>query len=149
MQPFNLHLPTFAHQIAQRNDGLCIFDVVRRKWLQLTPEEWVRQHFVHYLIGFGYSKAMMRTESGVAVGNLQKRSDIVVYNSAGNPWLVVECKAPFIALTDATLQQALHYNSSLKAPFLALTNGIEHRYYGFSENGIQLLSGIEAISKPI
>jgi hypothetical protein len=99
---------------------------LRKKWLVLTPEEWVRQHAVQYLIQQkGYSSGLIHLEKGLKVNGLSKRADIVCYNRKMEPQLLVECKAPEIKLSQATFDQAARYNMTLRVPLLMITNGIE------------------------
>ena len=87
-----LNLPAFDHQLKQADGKRWIFDILRRKYLVLTPEEWVRQHFVHYIINeLQYPKALIKVEGGLSYNKLSKRSDIVVFNRDGKPWMVIEC----------------------------------------------------------
>jgi hypothetical protein len=101
-----------------------VWDAPRKKWLVLTPEELVRQLCLHYLVDLGFSKNLMRTELGITVNGLQKRCDIVVFDTAGKPFLLVECKSAKIEMTEAILYQALDYNLKLKLPFCLITNGL-------------------------
>ena len=95
----------------------------------LTPEEWVRQHFVHFLIDEKkYPISLIAIEKQLTVNNLKKRSDILVFNSDGHPEIIVECKAPSIKITQDTFDQIARYNLKLKANFLVVTNGLEHFY---------------------
>jgi hypothetical protein len=122
-----LNLPAFDHQLKQADGKRWIFDILRRKYLVLTPEEWVRQHFVHYIINeLQYPKALIKVEGGLSYNKLSKRSDIVVFNRDGKPWMVIECKAPDIPINDNTVQQASVYNATLRANFLVVTNGMRH-----------------------
>jgi hypothetical protein len=122
-----LNLPSFEYRIQKVEDKVMIFDVIRKKFVFLTPEEWVRQHFVHFLLhDLGCPKALIKIETGLLYNQRAKRSDIVVYNRSGLPWMVVECKAPDQALNDNTLSQASVYNTQFKAKYLAITNGIKH-----------------------
>ena len=102
-----------------------VWDAPRRKWLVLTPEELVRQLCLHYLVALGFSKNLMRTELGITVNGLQKRCDIVVFDTQTKPFLLVECKRAKVAMTDAVLYQALDYNLQLKVPFCLITNGLQ------------------------
>lgn len=138
-------LPEYDCQIKKINEELYIYDLIRRKHLVLTPEEWVRQHFLRYLIyQFNYPKGLIRTESGLQYEQRQKRSDILVYNREALPFLLVECKASFVPLSIATLEQACQYNYSLKAQYIAITNGSEYAAYHFlkDENRYVLHQGI-------
>lgn len=120
-----LRLPTFDYKITEIKGKNCIFDVIRKKYLILTPEEWVRQHFIHLLINqFNYPKSLFRIEGGLRYNQLQKRSDILVYNAYGNPYLLVECKAAEVAINQAVIEQATRYNLTIKAQFVVVTNGI-------------------------
>lgn len=122
-----LNLPLFECKI--KNDGAksLIFDVLRKKYVVLTPEEWVRQHFVHYLIAeLHYPKSLISIERGTSYNKLQKRTDLCVYNSAGQPHLLVECKAAHVAITQDVVRQVSVYNQSLQARFVVITNGLQH-----------------------
>jgi len=102
-----------------------VFDVVRKKWLVLTPEEWVRQHVVSYLIHTKkYATALISLEKEIELNGTKKRYDIVVYDSNLNPLIIVECKSVAVKLTEEVLEQALRYNLVLKVPFVMITNGI-------------------------
>jgi hypothetical protein len=120
-----LNLPPYPYKIKQSGGKLFIFDVLRHKYVFLTPEEWVRQHLVHYLTGHhGYPKALMRTETGLKYNTLYRRSDLLVYDPAGNPFLLAECKDVSVPLTAEVLAQAAAYNHVLRAPYVLLTNGL-------------------------
>lgn len=122
-----LNLPTFNFELKHAEDRILIFDFLRKRYVVLTPEEWVRQHFIHYLINhLKYPKSLIKIEGGLIFNTLQKRSDILVFNREGNPWMVVECKAPDLKLSDRTVHQASTYNHSLKAKYLVVTNGMTH-----------------------
>lgn len=128
-----LNLPAYDHKIIQRKEVLYIKDLVREKMLKLTPEEWVRQHYLNYLINcLHYPKGLINAEIGMNYHKNNKRADIVVYsNFNGNPLIVIECKAPFIEISAKTMQQASVYYSQLQPKFLVLTNGITHLNYFF------------------
>jgi len=101
-----------------------IFCIIRKKWLQITPEEWVRQNFLLYLIEvLGYSRSLIAVEKKIKVGELEKRFDIVVYNQQTIPFIVIECKEMNVPLSGETLRQVLRYNIKLDAAFLVVTNG--------------------------
>ncbi|HRJ28206.1 MAG TPA: type I restriction enzyme HsdR N-terminal domain-containing protein [Cyclobacteriaceae bacterium] len=122
-----LNLPAFDYKLKKADGKVWIFDGIRKKYVVLTPEEWVRQHFVQYLIHvLSYPKALVKIEGGLHYNQLAKRSDIVVFNRAGNPWMVVECKAPEIKLRQQDAQQVAVYNSTLKASYVVITNGLRH-----------------------
>src|SRR5699024_6448697 len=106
-----------------------IFDVIRKKFILLQPEEWVRQHVVRYLmIQKKYPLSLINVEKVLTVNGLKKRYDVIVYNSDGSIQLIVECKAPTVPITQDTFDQIARYNSSLKGNFLMVTNGLQHYY---------------------
>lgn len=121
-----LNFPTYNFKIKREADKLQIFDRIRKKWLILQPEEWVRQHVVWFLIEEKkYPETLIAIEKSLKVNQLTKRFDIVLYNTAADPIIIVECKAPEIKIDENTLHQILRYNSVIKAPYLILTNGID------------------------
>lgn len=101
-----------------------VFDPVRRRWVALTPEEWVRQHTIHYLHSrLDYPLERMQVEGAITVNGLTRRCDIVVYDAEGHPQMIVECKRPDVPLTQKVCDQACRYNTALQVPLLILTNG--------------------------
>ncbi len=101
-----------------------IFDVIRKKNVVLTPEEWVRQHIVHYLISqYAFPKSLISLEKKLTLNELTKRTDIVLYNHTGQPLLIVECKAPEVKIAQSTFDQIARYNLTLRVPYLWVTNG--------------------------
>ncbi len=125
-----LNLPSYPFNVKRNADVLQIFDIIRKKWVVLQPEEWVRQHVIWYLIEEkGYPASLIAIEKSLLVNNLQKRFDIVLHSNIGKPLVIVECKAPGIKISEDTLHQALRYNSIIRAPYIFLTNGLE-MYYG-------------------
>jgi hypothetical protein len=122
-----LNLPAYDVGLKKEHGKILIFDLLRKRYVVLTPEEWVRQHFIHYLINhLKYPKALIKVEGGLVFNTLQKRSDIVVFNREGNPWMMIECKAPELKLSKRTIRQASIYNHSLKAKYIVITNGLSH-----------------------
>lgn len=139
-----LNLPPFAFKMREKEGKHQIYDVIRKKYVVVTPEEWVRQHFLHFLINYkGVSKNLVRIENGVKYLNQTNRSDVQVYDNNGNIWLLVECKAPEIRLNNTTIDQILTYQRTIKAPYLAITNGMEHYFFEVCKNG--KLNNIEDI----
>lgn len=123
----SLNLPPFVYKVQPSKTGYQIFDVVRKKYVRLTAEEWVRQHFLHYLIrSLAYPKSLIRLEQSVQYNRIQHRSDIVVYDRSAKPLLLVECKAPSIHLNHEVWRQIARYNAHFNAPLLAITNGLQH-----------------------
>ena len=122
-----LSFPSFEFRIEKINDKLMIFDVLRKKSVRLTPEEWVRQHLIRYLIEYRqYPKSMIRVESGLKYDKLLKRSDILVFGQDGNPWMVIECKSPDSKLDDKVIHQVAAYSRSLQVKFIGISNGLKH-----------------------
>ena len=106
-----------------------IYDIIRRKYVVLQPEEWVRQHVLHFLIEEkGYPKSLINVEKALTVNELTKRYDVVIYTRRGESFLVVECKALNVSITQDTFDQIARYNLALKATYLMVTNGISHYY---------------------
>ena len=125
-----LNLPPFDFKVKKEGGKHFILDLIRKKYVALTPEEWVRQHFVHHLISdLKYPKSLFRIESGLKFNKLQKRSDILVHDRAGKPWMLVECKSPDIKLTQKAFNQIAVYNMTIGAKYLAVTNGMVHFCY--------------------
>jgi hypothetical protein len=121
---FPLNIPEYEHEVKQINGLLHIFDVVRRKYVALQPEEWVRQQFIRWMLeAHQYPKALISVEALLMYHQRPKRSDIVVYDRQGKAFLLVECKAPHIALSKEVIHQALTYNSVIQAPYISITNG--------------------------
>jgi hypothetical protein len=123
-----LRLPAFNHQVRKQGDILYIYDEIRRKFLQLTPEEWVRQHVVHCLLGLGYPKGRLQVEGGLQYNQRQKRTDLLAWDAQGAPYLLVECKAPTVRLSAEVWAQAAVYNAVRQAPYVAITNGLQHLF---------------------
>ena len=122
-----LNLPKYNFKIKETLTKLQIYDEIRKKYLVLTPEEWVRQNFVKYMVNeLNYPKGLMAIEKGLKVNKLQRRTDVVVYNKAMNPMLIVECKATDVKITQETFNQIANYNIALKVPYLVVTNGLNH-----------------------
>ncbi|HBG87121.1 MAG TPA: restriction endonuclease subunit R [Marinilabiliaceae bacterium] len=121
-----LNLPSFDVQIRENKGKKQIFDVIRKKYVALTPEEWVRQHFINYMVNLGYPASLMAIERMVIVNGLKQRADIVLHNRKGEPALIVECKAPEVTINNDTLAQAARYNIPLNVDYLVVTNGLTH-----------------------
>lgn len=117
-----------------------IFDSIRNKYVALTPEEWVRQNFLQYLIRIKkMPPSLIRVEMFLELNGLAKRSDIVVHDRQGNPLLAVECKAPTVKITQSVFEQLARYNLQLNVPWLAVTNGLTHFICKFSVSEKQYL----------
>ena len=124
-----LNLPTYQFKIKSSENKQLIFDKIRKKYVVLTPEEWVRQNFVEYLlIEKKYPISLIAIEKQIVVNKLKKRFDILVFDKQGNHNIIVECKSPKIKLNQDTFDQIARYNLQLKADYLFVTNGLEHFY---------------------
>ena len=134
MQQLDLVFPNTENlRLREGEKGREIFDMVRKKWLLLLPEEWVRQNFLDYLINsLEYPASRIAVEKKISLNQMDRRPDVVVFDQNGDPEIIVECKAPEIKLTEAVLEQAGRYNMVLGAPILVVTNGNEN--YGFEIN---------------
>jgi hypothetical protein len=124
-----LHFPTYNFRFKNSKNKVSIFDVIRKKFIILTPEEWVRQHVIHFLIAEKkYPKSLINVEKILKVNGLDKRYDIVIFNTDGSIYILVECKSPKIKITQATFDQIARYNLSMKAEYLMVTNGLNHYF---------------------
>lgn len=124
-----LNLPNYNFKLKSSKNKMLIFDKLRKKYMVLTPEEWVRQHFVCFLMEEKkYPISLIALEKQLTINNRKKRTDILVFNNKGNPEIIVECKAPSIKINQNTFDQIARYNLKLKANYLILTNGLEHFY---------------------
>ncbi|MCE7993117.1 MAG: type I restriction enzyme HsdR N-terminal domain-containing protein [Roseivirga sp.] len=123
----SLNLPAYKYRIEQNGGKLAIFDPIRKKFIILTPEEWVRQHFINYLTQhLGYPASRIRVESGTSYNKRAKRTDILIYNDELEPLVLVECKAAHVAVNQSTFNQISVYNKTLKAKVLICSNGMVH-----------------------
>ena len=124
-----LRFPTYKFRFKNSENKVAIFDLIRKKFIILTPEEWVRQHVVHYLLyDKNYPKSWINVEKIIKLKGLTKRYDVVVFNPDGSIFLLVECKAPEININQSTFDQIARYNLALKADFLMVTNGLDHYF---------------------
>ena len=132
-----LNLPPYPFKLTDQNGQLSLFDEIRKRNIIITPEEWVRQHFVQYLIlQKQYPRSLIKLEGGLKLHGQAKRSDIVVFNSSGEKILLVECKAPSVPISQATFDQAARYNMVHKVALLVVSNGLQHYYCRIDfENG--------------
>lgn len=124
-----LNLPTYNFKLKSSENKTYIFGIIRKRFLVLTPEEWVRQHYVNFLITHKkYPISLVNVEKQLTVNNLKKRFDILTFNTQGEPEIIVECKAPNVKITQETFDQIARYNLKLNAKYLIVTNGLEHYY---------------------
>ncbi len=122
-----LNLPSYPAKIQKRNGKNVIFDPLRQKYIALTPEEWVRQHFVHFLTDFkGYPKGLLANEIQLDLNGTKKRCDTVLFNKNLSAKMIIEYKAPNVEITQAVFDQITRYNMVLKVEYLIVSNGINH-----------------------
>lgn len=147
MQP-KLNFPDYSFKIKEDLSSHAIFDIVRKKYIALTPEEWVRQHVVHFLIHEKkYAQGLMQVETTVKYNRMNIRCDVLVYTNELKPFLIVECKAPSVEITQATFDQIARYNMPLKVNYLMVTNGLTHYccLMDYENNNYTFIKDIESI----
>lgn len=133
-----INYPSYPFKIEQKEGREHIFDPLRKKWVRLTPEEWVRQNLLQYLLQVkAYPAALIAVEKEITVGELRKRFDILVYKN-NQPWLLIECKEMNTPVEESVFHQMLRYQSALQASFMVITNGNETR--GWTVKGNEILS---------
>ena len=129
--------PKPAFRIKKEGGKEFIFDSLRKKWLLLTPEEWVRQNFIQYLVQvMKYPATLIAIEKEIMLGELKKRFDILIYNNEHQPWMLIECKAMDVPLSQDTMQQVLRYNIPVPVPYMLITNG--NNCYGWKKGSREL-----------
>ena len=128
-----LNLPLFEFKIKKENKNNIIFDEIRKKWIVLTPEEWVRQNFIKFILSKNYPKSLINCEKVFYINKVLKRYDIVVYDSSGDVDILVECKSYEIKINQDHFDQVMRYNLELKSKNIIVTNGISHFYFNYDE----------------
>lgn len=124
-----LNFPSYNFRLKNNENKVSIFDAIRKKFIILTPEEWVRQNVVQFLmVEKKYPKSLINVEKILKINGLSKRYDVVVFNSDGSILILIECKAPLITITQNTFDQIARYNLTLKASYLMVTNGLKHYF---------------------
>ena len=131
-----IEYPPYQPKIKDQLGKEFIFDEFRKQWVMLTPEEWVRQNFLQYLIQVKkYPASLIAVEKEIQLGELVKRFDMVVYDQNTQPWMIIECKEMSVALNEQVLNQALRYNITLQVPYIVITNGT-HCVGFLAKNGV-------------
>ena len=124
-----LNFPTYSFRFKNSENKVSIFDEIRKKFILLTPEEWVRQHVIHFLLqDKNYPKSYINVEKLIKINDLSKRYDGVVFQPNGDIFLLIECKAPEVPISQQTFDQIARYNLVLKAKYLMVTNGLNHYF---------------------
>lgn len=122
-----LNLPRYAYRLRQNNGSVQIWDAVRHKYVALTPEEWVRQHFIAYLVEYkGYPVGRLGNEISLTLNGRSRRCDTLVYDGQGQPLVLIEYKAPHITVSQKVFEQAIRYNMCFRVPYIILSNGMSH-----------------------
>ena len=140
-----LNLPPFQPRLRKTPKGEEIFDECRRKFVKLTPEEWVRQHFIRFMVDeLAFPANLIVVEAALQVHTLKRRFDILAYDSKGIPRMIVECKSPSVPITQAVFDQVAAYNVALKVEYLVVTNGLDHYacFIDHSQGQIRFLENI-------
>ena len=139
----NINYPAPDFRIKKEGEKEFIFDSLRRKWLALTPEEWVRQNFVQYLLQVKkYPATLIALEKEIRLGELRKRFDILIYDTLHQPWMMIECKAAIIKLDEKVLEQILRYTISVPVSYLIVTNGSESRGWVRDAGKLEIIAAI-------
>jgi hypothetical protein len=140
-----IEYPPYQPKIKEENGREFIFDEFRKRWVVLTPEEWVRQNFLQYLTQIKkYPASLIAIEKEIKLGELKKRFDIVVYDADTRPWIIVECKEMNVPLDKAVLEQVLRYNISLNVPYFAITNGSYCLAFSANKNVLTVIENLPA-----
>jgi hypothetical protein len=143
-----LNLPKTNLKLSRKDSQIYVFCIVRMKKLILTPEEWVRQHFIAYLVEeLKISIGRIASEYSLVYNNMNRRADIVVMDEFGKPYIIVECKAPQINLTDKTFFQIAQYQNTIPAKILILTNGVEHLAMNLALNDSKFSSELSLLKE--
>ncbi len=140
-----LNFPEYTFQYKNKENKTYIFDIIRKKYVLLTPEEFVRQNFIHYIVyEKKYSSELIAIEKQLIINQNKRRFDVVIFDSQLKPYILVECKAPEVSINQNTFDQANQYNWVLKAPYLVLTNGLRHYIckIDFDQNKYEFLKDI-------
>jgi type I site-specific restriction endonuclease len=139
-----LNFPKFEFRFQKNEKGnLQVFDIIRKKFIEATPEEWVRQNIIHYLINHKQVPAsMISIEKQLLLNSTKRRTDLVIFNSNLKPLLIIECKAPQIEINQLTINQALRYNIELNVPAIFLSNGLQHIFLKLENNEPKVLKEI-------
>jgi hypothetical protein len=141
-----IEYPSYPFKIKAKEDKTFIFDELRKLWLRLTPEEWVRQNFLQYLMQVKkYPASLIAIEKKIKLGELVKRFDILIYDGNHKPWMMVECKEMDVQLNQEVLEQVLRYNVAVPVRYLIITNGSFCTGYEKTEKDLQLLTELPSL----
>ena len=147
MDPSQLNFPAYSFTFRKEKDRQLIFDPVRRRYVTLTPEEWVRQHVIQFLIKSKDCPAgLLSVEGSINLFRTAKRYDLAVFDRQGKPLLVVECKSPDVALNQSVIDQIIRYNMTVNAPYLYVTNGLIHLFLKKDQKGYRQIKELPLFS---
>ncbi|MBR1467875.1 MAG: type I restriction enzyme HsdR N-terminal domain-containing protein [Bacteroidaceae bacterium] len=145
----NLNLPDADIRIEKRHGLLYLWDPLRSRWIRLTPEEWVRQHFTAWMISdLGYPKGRMAHEISLQAGAMKMRCDAVFYDQQGMPQIIMEFKAPDVPITQSTCDQIIRYNRVLHVPMLIISNGMQHFCCKIADDEVRFLPEVPRYAEP-
>jgi hypothetical protein len=145
-----LNFPEYQFRTRYEGQTLQIWDEIRKKYVALTPEEWVRQNLLKYLLNEkGIPSSLMRVEAGITLNRMPRRADVIVYENSGKPLLIAECKAPSVKISQETFDQIARYNIPLKVKYLLVTNGTDHYFcrINANDNSYEFLKEIPGYDK--
>ena len=128
-----LNFPEFEFKLKKTESKTFIFDFVRKRYFLLTPEEWVRQHVLHFLVSNKIPKTHIAVEKKITINNLNKRFDVVVFDRNYNPLMIIECKSPSVEINQDVFDQISIYNLKIRSKFLMITNGLNNLYFKIDE----------------
>lgn len=142
-----IEYPVHPFRIREEGGKEVIFDELRRQWVRLTPEEWVRQNFLQYLVQvMKYPSSLIAIEKEMQLGELKKRFDILVYNGDHRPWMMVECKSMQVPLNGKVLEQVIRYNLAIPVAYLVITNGKLMAAFERTESGLEIISRLPSVA---
>ncbi|MEA3426278.1 MAG: type I restriction enzyme HsdR N-terminal domain-containing protein [Bacteroidota bacterium] len=142
----SIRYPKHEFRFKQEADKEWIFDEFRKQWVRLTPEEWVRQNMLQYLVQtLHYPATLIAVEKEISLGELKKRFDILVYRES-TPWMIIECKEMGVPLSEAVLKQVLNYNISLRASYIIITNGSDTAGFDLRNGTAESITGFPSFS---
>ena len=143
-----LKYPTFNIKVKHEGKKALVFDEIRKKWIMLTPEEWVRQHFINYVITEkNVPKSLISVEKQITLNGTSKRYDAIIYSSQLKPLVLIECKAPDVPLTEQVAEQALRYNLEIGVNYLLITNGLKEMVFFIAEKRVTSIAELPDFSQ--
>lgn len=143
-----LKYPTFNIKVKHEGKKALVFDEIRKKWIVLSPEEWVRQHFINYVVTQkNVPRSLISVEKQITLNGTSKRYDAIIYSSQLKPLVLIECKAPDVPLTEQVAEQALRYNLEIGVNYLLITNGLKEMVFFIAENRVTSIAELPDFSQ--